>query len=374
MNLTTELMIKKQLNLNPIFIKEKIENIKLVAGVDISFYEKNNIQMGVCCIVVWDIDKQIPVETVFYEDKMDICYIPGFLCFREYPLFVKALQQLLIKPDIFMFDGNGTLHERKAGLATYAGIKSKISSIGVSKSQYKADNIIYENNQSDKNKKGDFSKVYRINKKDKELVGFALYTKDNSKPVYVSSGNFIEQYLAKAIVLKCCLNDHIIPEPTRLADRYSRDYINNNFNEKFDLKEICVNYCLNDNIKNYNNFIFYLKNHNFFKNIQNEEITNIIKKDTPYKLSLYNKKNKDIIISINYIKEKDEDIVKIGIDPKYCFNSLGNCSILAQFPMNNRTYSTFIKHLDKILDEKTNVHKDWFKNANGLWNGKWAKF
>lgn len=58
-------------------------------------------------------------------------YIPGYLAFREF----KFIKELCTGFDgILLVDANGYLHPRRIGLASYAGIKIDIPTIGVAKS------------------------------------------------------------------------------------------------------------------------------------------------------------------------------------------------------------------------------------------------
>ncbi len=59
-------------------------------------------------------------------------YIPGYLSYREYP-FIKELCRNF--DGIVLVDGNGLLHYRSMGLATFAGVLLDIATIGVAKSK-----------------------------------------------------------------------------------------------------------------------------------------------------------------------------------------------------------------------------------------------
>ena len=58
-------------------------------------------------------------------------YIPGYLAFREFK-FIKELAGNF--DGVLLMDGNGLLHPRKIGLASYAGVMLNIPTIGVAKS------------------------------------------------------------------------------------------------------------------------------------------------------------------------------------------------------------------------------------------------
>ncbi len=67
-------------------------------------------------------------------------YIPGYLSCKEFK-FVKKLSS---GRSLIIMDGNGILHPRKMGLATFAGIELSTATIGVAKSMfYKADSDGY---------------------------------------------------------------------------------------------------------------------------------------------------------------------------------------------------------------------------------------
>ena len=96
--------LKKEIMLKNTFNKN---NIRLVAGVDLAYWESENKQYGTCCIVVIDYNTKEVVEKVNSVGEIKVPYIPGFLAFRELPLIIEASKKLVVEPDIFIFDGNG---------------------------------------------------------------------------------------------------------------------------------------------------------------------------------------------------------------------------------------------------------------------------
>jgi len=110
------------------------------------------------------------------------------------------------KPDVVVLDGNGILHPRRMGVASHFGILANQATIGCAKS------ILYgENHVPDK-----IRLSHAEIRSHRELLGFALRTKFNCKPVYVSAGHLITQHQSLEIMKKCCGN-YRIPEPTRIA-------------------------------------------------------------------------------------------------------------------------------------------------------------
>jgi deoxyribonuclease V len=104
---------------------------RLVAGVDLAYFPDN--QQAVAVIAIMDFASKQLVETVHCQDTVSQEYIPGFLAFRELPLFLKAWEQVQSEPDLVFFDGNGMLHPERVGLATHASVFIDKPTIGIAK-------------------------------------------------------------------------------------------------------------------------------------------------------------------------------------------------------------------------------------------------
>ena len=57
-------------------------------------------------------------------------YVPGLLSFRELPIVAVAWQRLTVRPDVLIFDGQGTAHPRRMGIACHGGLLFDIPSVG----------------------------------------------------------------------------------------------------------------------------------------------------------------------------------------------------------------------------------------------------
>lgn len=110
-----------------------INSIRLVAGVDLAYWEDGNKQYGTCCIVIIDYNSKEVVEKVNSVGDIKVPYVPGFLDFRELPLVIEASKKL-VEPDVFIFDGNGYLHFNHMGIAKHASFLLNKPTIGVAKS------------------------------------------------------------------------------------------------------------------------------------------------------------------------------------------------------------------------------------------------
>ncbi|MHB8395772.1 MAG: endonuclease V [Thermoplasmataceae archaeon] len=70
-------------------------------------------------------------ETEISTREVRIPYISSYLSYREFPVLSSLVAN---SGDFLVFDGNGILHERNMGLASFAGIISGKPSMGVAKS------------------------------------------------------------------------------------------------------------------------------------------------------------------------------------------------------------------------------------------------
>lgn len=188
-----------------------LNDIHLVAGIDIAYWTEGKYDYGVCCIVVIDyITKQI-IEEVEYSGQIDVPYISGYLAFRELPLIIEAVKKLKCQPDLYMFDGNGYLHYRNMGIATHASFYLNKPTIGVAKSYLKIKNTDF---QMPKNEKGNFTCI----KVDGEVFGAALRTRKDVKPIFISCGNWIDLETSIEITRHFVESNSRLPITTRYAD------------------------------------------------------------------------------------------------------------------------------------------------------------
>lgn len=209
--------IKIQLDLNnQIELKPfDISTIRYVAGCDVGYSEDSNGTVGHCSIVIMDLKDGLRIAKKYrHEEKVDSPYVQGFHAFRELPLILKTAQKIKeeLKPDLYFFDGNGLLHERKMGLATHAAIMLKTPSIGVSKVYYKFDNVDFV---MPEDKQGSVSPIIHNG----EVIAVAMRTKEGSEPLFISCGNYITLEICQTLVMKFTKpNTSKIPTPLRLAE------------------------------------------------------------------------------------------------------------------------------------------------------------
>lgn len=187
--------------------KIKIEDIKLVAGIDVTYTDIwKNPTTGIACIIVLDFQTLNVTETVFAEKTVDFPYIPTFLSYRELSPILKAYEKLKSNPDVFILDGMGIIHPRKIGIASHFGVVTNKISIGCAKSK-----LIGDFHQPE-NKRFSYEPLFV----DNELRGYVLRSKKNTNPIFISPGNNISTESSLKILMRT-ISKYKLPEPTRLA-------------------------------------------------------------------------------------------------------------------------------------------------------------
>ncbi len=178
-------------------------DIQYVAGAD-SSYDTQKRQIGVV-IVVYKVPKLTIFEIIKEIGEVPIPYVPGFLNFREGPIFLKAFRKLARKPDLTLIDGNGIAHPRKMGLASYVGVILDVSTIGCAKKPF----FPYATPGEERGQ----HTVFKDSKG--EQVGYCLRTCSGVKPIFVSPGHRTDFAITKQVTLE--LSQYRIPEPLRMA-------------------------------------------------------------------------------------------------------------------------------------------------------------
>jgi len=182
----------------------EVDTPRFIAGVDISAGRTQGIATG--AVVVVRYPEMKPVEVKIVKQKLALPYIPGLLSFREAPLVLAACEKLAVTPDLILVDGQGTAHPRRMGLASHLGLFLNMPTIGCAKSR------LCGSHEEPGTEPGNYAELVDND----EVIGAALRTKLNVKPVYVSIGHKVDLETAIYWVLECC-RGYRIPEPARLA-------------------------------------------------------------------------------------------------------------------------------------------------------------
>lgn len=191
--------LRTQIRLEPLR-----REIKTIGGADISFNRfSETIYTGIVVLSLPDL--QI-VEQVGLRTTSKFPYVPGLLSFREAPSLLEAWEQLRIKPDVLMLDGQGIAHPRRFGIACHVGLWLNLPTLGCAKS------ILVGRHEAVAPAAG--SQMPLLDRG--EVIGVALRTKSNVAPVFVSPGHLLELSDAIALALRSTTK-YRQPEPTRQA-------------------------------------------------------------------------------------------------------------------------------------------------------------
>ncbi|MDT3401632.1 deoxyribonuclease V [Mucilaginibacter terrae] len=192
---------------NNVMIETLDKPINIIGGADISFnkYEET-VYAG---IVLFTYPELKVIGQASAIGRTSFPYIPGLLAFREVPALLDAWNKLETKPDVMVLDGQGIAHEHRMGLATHFGLLTDAPSIGSAKNRLSgryteptnepfAQSLLYDRD---------------------EVIGIALRSKKNCKPIFVSPGHKVS--MAQSIdIIKTCIRGYRIPEPTRQAHNF----------------------------------------------------------------------------------------------------------------------------------------------------------
>ncbi|MFC5412432.1 deoxyribonuclease V [Larkinella bovis] len=203
----TEAVALQQQLRHQIKIQPLTKPVETIAGCDISFNKfEETVYAG---IVVLRLDTLEVIEEVGVISSATFPYIPGLLSFREIPSLLEAWSKLKTEPDVVMFDGHGTAHPRRIGIASHAGLFLNRPTFGCGKS------VLVGKYDEPAPERGAWSPMTHYG----ETIGAALRTKNRVNPVYVSPGHLIDLPTAIDLTLRC---DGVrrgygyrIPEPTR---------------------------------------------------------------------------------------------------------------------------------------------------------------
>ena len=195
--------------------EDKLEEVRHIAGVDMAINEENG--MARAAVVLLSYPALEIEERHVHEEPVRMPYIPGLLSFRETPCILGAFELLKQRPELVMVDGQGIAHPRRLGIASHLGLWLDLPTIGCAKSILVGD--------YDKEALGEEmgSWVPLIDKRtNNEIVGAAVRTRSHTNPMFISLGHRISLETSLHYVLACC-RGYRLPEPTRQADKLSKD-------------------------------------------------------------------------------------------------------------------------------------------------------
>ena len=184
----------------------RLRQVRTVAGTDVGFERGGG--MARAAVAVLSFPRLELVDYAVARRRARFPYVPGLLSFREVPALLAALDQLRVKPDLLLCDGQGLAHPRRFGIACHLGLICGIPSIGVAKSR-----LIGEHGEPAQ-RRGAWVPL-----RDRgETIGAVLRSRTGTRPIYVSIGHRVSLTAAVRYVLACTTRFRL-PETTRWAHR-----------------------------------------------------------------------------------------------------------------------------------------------------------
>ena len=183
-----------------------------VAGLDVS-YAAGNIGVGGYALVDAITGELLWSTTV--QCEVNFPYVSSYLAFRELPVLAELLNlanEADKLADVYMIDGAGIMHPRRAGVATHLGVLADIPTIGITKKLLagKFDDTDAQPREPREVIDGD------------ELLGVALRPRESSKRfIWSSPGHRMDVSTASELTLRL-LCGRRLPAPIYWADRLSR--------------------------------------------------------------------------------------------------------------------------------------------------------
>ena len=132
----------------------------------------------------------------------------------NYKAFAKlGSERLRAEPDVFLFDGMGTAHPRRMGIASHMGLWLERPTVGVGKTR-----LVGTNAPLAEEKGAQVPLVHRG-----QTIGAVVRTRTAKHPLFISPGHLADIPSAVALVLTCAPKFRL-PEPIRLAHRAAGDF------------------------------------------------------------------------------------------------------------------------------------------------------
>ena len=189
-----------------VITENQLETVGYVAGVDVGYDITDDVSRAAVTVLSFP-DLQLQQQAVV-GSATAFPYIPGFLSFREVPAVLEALENISLRPDLILCDGQGLAHPRRFGLACHLGVLTGIATIGVAKNRFMGEHSEVGLDR------GSWQPLLL----EGSTVGAALRTQTGVKPIYVSIGHKVNLISAIEYVLRCAPK-YRLPETTRSADQ-----------------------------------------------------------------------------------------------------------------------------------------------------------
>ncbi len=174
------------------------------------FFPGNRTKSSLGCVSLSFPQLEIE-ETALHKQKVSFPYIPGLFAFSAGPAILSAIKKMQ-RLDLIMFPGRGIAHPRGLGLASHLGVLLDLPTIACSKTP------LWRDYPEPSSKRGSYLFIER---KDKQLAGAVVRTRESKKPIFVTQGHKVSIQTAVKIVLQCSPK-YRMPEPLRQAHMLAR--------------------------------------------------------------------------------------------------------------------------------------------------------
>lgn len=186
--------------------QDRLGPVTRVAGVDVGLEDNGRVVRAAVAVLTWP---ALTLEaSAVARLPVRFSYVPGLLSFREIPVLLAAWQQLPVRPDLVLCDGQGIAHPRRLGLASHLGLWLDLPTIGVAKSR-----LVGVHGPLPA-AKGEWVPL----QDGEETVGAVLRSRAGCRPLFVSVGHRVSLDTAVAWTLACTTR-YRLPETTRHAHR-----------------------------------------------------------------------------------------------------------------------------------------------------------
>ncbi len=190
--------------------RDKHGPVRRVAGVDVGFEDGGATTRAAVAVLAFP-SLQLETSSIARLPTR-FPYVPGLLSFREIPAVLAAMEQLGVRPDLLLCDGQGIAHPRRFGIASHLGLLLDLPAIGVAKTR------LIGSHRAVPDRRGAWVPLMDGG----ETIGAVLRSRKGVKPLFVSPGHRLGLETAVSWVM-ACLTRYRLPETTRWAHRLASD-------------------------------------------------------------------------------------------------------------------------------------------------------
>lgn len=192
-----------------VVLVDDLGEVQTIAGADVSYHARLKKARAVVALLSYpDLSLESYTSTT---RSSSFPYVPGLLSFREIPPLIECFRKLTKHPDLILCDGHGFAHPRGFGLACHLGVLYDLPSIGVAKK------LLVGDHKEVPQMRGAWVPIMS----EGEIIGAALRTRPQTRPIYVSIGHRVSLDTAIKWVMDCTTR-YRLPETTRWAHRLSK--------------------------------------------------------------------------------------------------------------------------------------------------------